>query len=161
LFFTCLAFFIFSEFGLLCWEDCRFLTSNSALITSDNPGKERCIVAVPLSDPSWNCIRSNTWLQIKGHKNQHVHPAAWNVLHLLRRYDNTIIYCFIALLELLYRWHHKSQKLWIPPHRWLGCRVFTTVQKWAGIDAWTCTAALFFSLRCGLAQPTNTKMILR
>jgi hypothetical protein len=36
-------------------------------------------VAVPLSDPSRNRIRPDIWLQIKGHTNQHVHPAAWNL----------------------------------------------------------------------------------
>jgi hypothetical protein len=47
--------------------------------------------AVPLSDPSQNCIRSDTWPQIKGRKNQHVHPP-W-----LPRYTSTIIYsCIIA-----------------------------------------------------------------
>jgi hypothetical protein len=35
--------------------------------------------AVPLSDPSWNCIKPDTRLQIKGHKNHHMHPAAWNL----------------------------------------------------------------------------------
>jgi hypothetical protein len=40
---------------------------------------------VPLSDPSWYRTRPNKQLQIKGHKNQHVHPAEWNFVHLLPR----------------------------------------------------------------------------
>jgi hypothetical protein len=44
-------------------------------------------------------------------KNQHVHPSAWNVVHWLPRYASTIIYCCIALLQLLYRWQYQSQKL--------------------------------------------------
>jgi hypothetical protein len=33
----------------------------------------------------------------------------------LASYASTIIYRCIALLQLLYRWQHQSQKLWIPP----------------------------------------------
>jgi hypothetical protein len=43
-------------------------------------------------------------LQIKGHKNQHVHQAVWNSVYWLPRYASTIIYCFIMLLQLLYSW---------------------------------------------------------
>jgi hypothetical protein len=43
-------------------------------------------------------------------KNQYVQPAARNFV----RYASTTIYRCIALLQLLYRWQHKSRKLWIP-----------------------------------------------
>jgi hypothetical protein len=68
---------------------------------------------VPLSDPSRNRIRRGTRLQIKGRKNQHVHPAAWNCVPWLPRYTNTIIYRCIVLLQLLHRWQNQSRKLWI------------------------------------------------
>jgi hypothetical protein len=48
--------------------------------------------AWPLSDPSQDLIRPDTWLQIKWHKNQHVHPATWNFVHLLPRYARTSPY---------------------------------------------------------------------
>jgi hypothetical protein len=69
--------------------------------------------AVPLLDPMQNHIRLDTRLQIKGHKNQHIHAAAWNRLHWLPQYGSTVIYCCITLLQLLHRWQHQSQKLWI------------------------------------------------
>jgi hypothetical protein len=39
-------------------------------------------------------------------RSQHFHPAAWNIVHLLPRYDSTstIIYRWIEPLQLLYRW---------------------------------------------------------
>jgi hypothetical protein len=38
--------------------------------------------AVPSSDPSRNRIRPySTRIQMKGHKNQHVHPTAWNFVN--------------------------------------------------------------------------------
>jgi hypothetical protein len=58
-------------------------------------------------DPSRNHIRRGTQLQIKGHKNQYIHPAAWNFLHWLQRYAS------ISLLQVLKRWQDLSQKLWI------------------------------------------------
>jgi hypothetical protein len=39
-----------------------------------------------LSYPSRNRIRPDTQLQIKGHKNQHIHPAAWNFVQWIPRY---------------------------------------------------------------------------
>jgi hypothetical protein len=51
--------------------------------------------AVFLSDPSCNRIRPDTWLHIKGHKNQHAHPAMWNFVHWLPRYSS-IISCTIT-----------------------------------------------------------------
>jgi hypothetical protein len=33
-------------------------------------------------------------------KHQHFHPAAWNFVHWLPRYTSTIIYLYIALLQL-------------------------------------------------------------
>jgi hypothetical protein len=68
--------------------------------------------AVPLSDPSQNCIGLDTRLQIKGRKNCHIHLAAWNVVHWLPRYASTIVYHCIVL-QPLYRWQHKPQTLWI------------------------------------------------
>jgi hypothetical protein len=48
--------------------------------------------AVPLSNPLWNCIRSDIRLQIKGRKNQNFHPAAWNVhwLHCMLVLTSTV-----------------------------------------------------------------------
>jgi hypothetical protein len=40
-------------------------------------------------------------LQVKGRKNQDVHPAAWNSVPWLPRYGSTILYRCIAL-QLLY-----------------------------------------------------------
>jgi hypothetical protein len=43
-----------------------------------------------------------------------------------------IIYCCIALLQLLYRWHHQSQKLWMPHHvvSALTCRKTFSTSVW-------------------------------
>jgi hypothetical protein len=70
-----------------------------------------------LSDPSQSHIRPDTWLQIKGHKDHHVHPAAWNFVHWLPRYASIIIYHCVELLQPLYRWQHKYRKLWLPPRK--------------------------------------------
>jgi hypothetical protein len=37
----------------------------------------------------------------------------WSFVHRLPRYASTFIYCCIMLLQLLYSWHHQSQKLWV------------------------------------------------
>jgi hypothetical protein len=44
------------------------------------------LYAHSLSKPLWNCIRTDTRLQIKERKNQHIHPAAWNYVHWLQSY---------------------------------------------------------------------------
>jgi hypothetical protein len=41
-------------------------------------------------------------------KNQRYHPAVWNFVYW---YASAIIYCCIALLQLLYIWQHQSRKL--------------------------------------------------
>jgi hypothetical protein len=64
--------------------------------------------AVYLLDPSWNCMRPDTRLQGIGHK-WLSHPSR------CLRYASTIIYCCIALLQLLYKWQHQSWKLWLCP----------------------------------------------
>jgi hypothetical protein len=69
---------------------------------------------VPLSGLSRNRIRPNTQLLITGRKNPHVHLAAWNFVHWLPRYANTLISRCIAVLQLLYRRQHQNRKLWIP-----------------------------------------------
>jgi hypothetical protein len=69
-----------------------------------------------LSDPSRSRLRPDTRLQIKGRKKiQRFHPTAWNFIYKFPRYGSTIIYHSIALLQLLYRWQHRSWKFWIPP----------------------------------------------
>jgi hypothetical protein len=45
---------------------------------------------------------------------QHVHPAAWNFVYWLPKYASTIVYPYIALLQLLHRWQFQSRKLWMP-----------------------------------------------
>jgi hypothetical protein len=47
---SCL-FFSLGEFGLFLLVCLRDITLNPALVTSDNPGQEGCILTVPLSDP--------------------------------------------------------------------------------------------------------------
>jgi hypothetical protein len=71
-------------------------------------------VVVALSDSLRNGIRPDARLQIKGRKNQHFPPDAWNSVRWLPRYASTIIYRCIALLQLRYRSQHQSRKLWIP-----------------------------------------------
>jgi hypothetical protein len=39
------------------------------------------------------------------------HLAAWNLIHWLTRFAGTIIYSYIALLQLLYRWQYILYKL--------------------------------------------------
>jgi hypothetical protein len=48
-------------------------------------------------------------------KRQHIHQAAWYVAHWLPVYASTILYRYIALLQILYRWQHQFLKLWIAP----------------------------------------------
>jgi hypothetical protein len=43
----------------------RVLIVSPPLANSDNPGQEGCTLAVPLLDPSQNCVRSDTRLEIK------------------------------------------------------------------------------------------------
>jgi hypothetical protein len=133
---------------LLCL---RAITVSPALVTSDNPG-QGCIIGgdlmklladvntllllISCQNPGRNRVRPDTWLQIKGCKNQHVHPAAWNFVHWLPRYAGIIIYCCIMLLQLLYRWQYQSLKLWIPPRRWV----------WIGRIYWTHSAWLHFTI---------------
>jgi hypothetical protein len=38
----------------------RVIIVNPALVTSDNPGQEGCIITVPLPDPSQNLISPDT-----------------------------------------------------------------------------------------------------
>jgi hypothetical protein len=68
---------------------------------------------ISLSDPSRNHTRPDIRLQIKRSKNQHIYPAAENIVHWHSICATTIIYCWIALLQLLYRWQHHFLKLWI------------------------------------------------
>jgi hypothetical protein len=56
------------------------------------------------------CIHSSKY---KNTKNQHIHPAMWNVAHRLPVYACTITDHCIALLQLLHKWQHQSMKLWI------------------------------------------------
>jgi hypothetical protein len=58
----------------------------------------------------WYIAKSHQ-IQIWEHKNQHIHPAAWNFVRWLQKYASTIVYCCIAFLQLLYRWQHQSRKL--------------------------------------------------
>jgi hypothetical protein len=64
-----------------------------------------------LPDPSRNCIKPDTWLQIKGRKNRHVQQATWNFVPSLPRYAVTIIGHCSMLLQLLYRWEPQSRKI--------------------------------------------------
>jgi hypothetical protein len=57
-------------------------------------------------------------------KNQHVHPAASNFVHWLSRYASTIICYCIMLLQLLHRWQHQSQKLWLYVAHTLSCTLY-------------------------------------
>jgi hypothetical protein len=70
--------------------------------------------AIPLSDPSRNCIRPDTPLQMKRLKNQQFHAATCKCVHWFSRYVSSIIYNCFALLQLLHRWQYQSHKLWIP-----------------------------------------------
>jgi hypothetical protein len=71
---------------------------------------------VPLLAPSRNSIRQDTRLQIKGRKNQQIHSSAWNFVHRVPIYANTVTYHCSCCTVLLYRWQHQSWKLWIPPY---------------------------------------------
>jgi hypothetical protein len=54
--------------------------------------------------------------EIKGLKKSARPPSCVKFIHWLPRYASAIIYHWIALLQLLYRWQHPSQKLWKPTH---------------------------------------------
>jgi hypothetical protein len=72
----------------------RVITINPALVTSDNPGQEGCIVIQNMMHIRWSFVRSiakshqarYTTPNKKDVKNQHVHPAAWYFVHWLPRY---------------------------------------------------------------------------
>jgi hypothetical protein len=54
---------------------------------------------------------------VKKHKESARPPSCGKfhtLIHRLPRYTSTIIYHCITLLQLLWRWQHQSQKLWIP-----------------------------------------------
>jgi hypothetical protein len=70
--------------------------------------------AVPLSDSSRNRIRSHRLLQIKGCKKSSPPSSCVKFCTLTLKICYTIIYCCIALLQLLYRWQQQTRKLWIP-----------------------------------------------
>jgi hypothetical protein len=60
-----------------------------------------------------HCIRPDTWLHIKRCKKLECQPSCESLYADFPRYANTIIYCCIMLLHLLYRWQHQSGKLQI------------------------------------------------
>jgi hypothetical protein len=102
---------------LLCL---RVIAINPFVVASDNAshfsqdlGKIRCTLAVLLPNPLGKCTIPDTWLHRKDVNYQHVCPAAWNFVHWLPRYDSILICCYI-MLQLLYRWQHQSQNIWIP-----------------------------------------------
>jgi hypothetical protein len=109
--FTCLAFFDLGDFGLFHCK--RMLSStNACLITVKDS-----VAPFPGFAQQLMHTRCRIHREIAtGQK--HTHPAACNFVHWLPRYANTIIYRCIALLQLLYRWKHQSQKLEIPPRIW-------------------------------------------
>jgi hypothetical protein len=105
--FTCLAFSCLGEFGLSCTAHAFF----PKRLSNHYQGLNRILSqifmkfnAVPFLDPSWNHIRSDIRLQVKVRKNQHIHSAAWNVVHWLSRCASTTMYHCIALTRPLYRW---------------------------------------------------------
>jgi hypothetical protein len=71
-------------------------------------------------------------LRIKGRKYQYIHPAACHFVHWLSRYASTtgITYRCFALLQLLYRWHHQSRKLWIS-HRKYAYKTTDKISLWS------------------------------
>jgi hypothetical protein len=63
-------------------------------------------------------IRPDKKLQIKGRKKSAHAPSCMKFREFTPpppRYAYTINYHCVVLLQLLYRWQHQSQKLWIPP----------------------------------------------
>jgi hypothetical protein len=113
---------------LLCL---RVTTVSPALVTSDNPGQEVCIVRgslmklladvdmllllISCQNPGRNHISPDTQLQIKG-RNKSAHPpCCMKFCTLTPKICYITIYHCIVLLQLLYRWQYQSQKLWIPP----------------------------------------------
>jgi hypothetical protein len=103
--FACLTFFFFVSVSpctaLAFFPECLYNHCQGHCHTFS----EICttFVAVPLSDPLQNCFRPDIRLQIKGWKKS-------ASICRLPRYDSTIIYRCIALLQLLYRWEHQSWK---------------------------------------------------
>jgi hypothetical protein len=84
--FSCLTSFDLSGFGLSIYSSHFFpehLSNHCQGLC--HTLSEICIEfdVLPLSDLSQNRISPDTWLQIKGHKNQHLCPAAWNFVHWL------------------------------------------------------------------------------
>jgi hypothetical protein len=122
LLYTCVAFFGLGEFGLtlLCTADAPFLKhlSNNCQglrhtfsYISTNLAHTRCEI---------HCeIFINTRFQIKGHKKSARPPSLREIL-----YTDTQ-----ALLQLLYKYQHQPQKLWIPLLRLLwetaNCSLFS------------------------------------
>jgi hypothetical protein len=48
-------------------------------------------------------------------KTAHFSPAMCNLAHWLIRHGSPTIHRCFALPQLLYRWRHQSEKIWIPP----------------------------------------------
>jgi hypothetical protein len=132
-YFTCHAFFGLAEFGPFVsihaffperlFNHCKgFRCTVSEICTKFD--------TVPFSGPMWNPIRPVTRLQRKLFKKISTSTQLWNCVHWHPIYASTIIFCRIALVQLLYRWQHQSRKLWISPLR----RVNTDLsQMWTNL----------------------------
>jgi hypothetical protein len=103
---------ILGEQSSLCqrkWWTCFWLCSS---LTSSGLGEFGLInsnASVWIMFPSLsNCLQS-----VPEWKKSERRPAGWNFLCWFPRYASTTLYHCTALLQLLYRWQHQSQKLWI------------------------------------------------
>jgi hypothetical protein len=104
LLFTCLVFWVSVSLAHACFP--KGLSNHCQSIRRSFPEIWTTFNVVSLLDPSRNLIRPDIRYQIKGCKNQHIHPAAGNFVHWLPRYASIITYRYIALLQLLCRWQH-------------------------------------------------------
>jgi hypothetical protein len=112
LLFTCLG-----EFGHFVYGSC-FLTRTLGWSLPESPSRNR-------TTPN------------KGRKNQQFHKHAWNFVHWLPTYANTVMYRCIALLQLLYRRQRQSLKFW-KLHRKI-CNLCWHEYSFNGIDAYCLT----------------------
>jgi hypothetical protein len=105
--------------------------------------------AVPLWDSSRNCA---TTPNKRTHKLA-VHPAAWNFVHWLPRYANSIIYRCISLQQRLYSWRHQSRKLWISSRcPWESKHAFKQTEVYVVTDVLSIS---------GLMEPTSAWICCR
>jgi hypothetical protein len=111
-------FFGLGEFGLSVYCLCFFsecLSNHCQGLRLTFPEICTKFEAVPLSDPSRNRVKPDTWLQKRGPKKISTFGHIREIFYIdFKDMLRTSIYRYIVLLQMLYRWQRQSLKLGPP-----------------------------------------------